>query len=241
MAEVENLLIARLPQRDQLRLLALCEAVQLRPGTLLYEPGTPARHVYFPLDGFVALLANLDGQREIDVGMVGCEGMVGSPWGLGVAATPLHALVQGGGAARRIEAGQFCRKPALGKALHQTLDRDLHIMLTQLATTAACKHFHLVSPRLACWLLMSADRAHADSFHLTHEFLARTLGVRREGVTHAASELQQRALIRYHRGRILVLDRPGLEAAACGCYAADRLVYDKLLGRRRPEQGSALA
>jgi CRP-like cAMP-binding protein len=105
----------------------------------------------------------------------------------------LHALVQGGGAARRIKAGRFRHELALGKALHQALDRYLHIMLTQLATTAACTHFHLVSPRLARWLLMSAACAQADSFHLTHEFLARMLGVRREGVTHAACELQQRA------------------------------------------------
>jgi CRP-like cAMP-binding protein len=241
MAKVENLLIARLPQRDRLRLLALCEPVRLQPGALLYEPGTPARHVYFPLDGFVALVATLDGQRELGVGMVGCEGIVGAPWGLGMAAMPWHALVQGGGAARRIDAGQFRRELALGKALQQTLDRYLRIMLTQLATTAACTHFHLVSPRLARWLLMSADRAHADSFHLTHEFLARVLGVRREGVTHAAGELQQRALIRYHRGQVFVLDRPGLEAAACGCYAADRLVYDTLLIVRRPGNASALA
>ena len=241
MASVENLLIARLPQRDRLRLLALCEPVQLQPGTLLYEPGTPAYHVYFPLDAFIALVATLDGQRELGVGMVGCEGMVGAPWGLGAAATPLHALVQGGGAARRIKAGQLRHELAPGNALHQALDRYLHIMLAQLATTAACTHFHLVSPRLARWLLMSADRAQADSFHLTHQFLARMLGVRREGVTHAAGELQQRALIRYHRGEVFVLDRPGLEAAACGCYAADRLVYDTLLMVRRPGKASALA
>jgi CRP-like cAMP-binding protein len=241
MAEVENLLIARLPQRERVRLLALCELVQLQPGTSLCEPGTPVRHVYFPLDGFVALVTALGGQRELGVGMVGREGMVGAQLGLGAVATPLHALVQGGGAARRIEAGRFRRELALGKALRQALDRYLHIMLTQLATTAACTHFHLVNPRLARWLLMSADRAHADSFHLTHEFLARMLGVRREGVTHAAGELQQRALIRYHRGEIFVLDRPGLEAVACGCYAADRLVYDKLLGARRPATASGLA
>jgi CRP-like cAMP-binding protein len=241
MAEVESFLIASLPQRDRLRLLALCEPVQLQPGTLLYEPGTPARHVYFPLDGFVALVATLDGQREIGVGMVGREGMVGAPLGMGSAATPLHALVQGRGAARRMQASRFRRELALGKALQLALDRYVHIMLAQLATAAACTHFHLVSPRLARWLLMSADRTHADSFHLTHEFLARMLGVRREGITHAAGELQQRALIRYHRGEIFVLDRPGLEAAACGCYAADRLVYDKLLGARRPATASGLA
>jgi CRP-like cAMP-binding protein len=241
MPDVENLLIARLPHRERQRLLAMSELVQLQPGILLCEPGTPACHVYFPLDGFVALVTALGDLREIGVGMVGREGMVGAPLGIGVAATPMRALVQGEGAARRIAAGRFRRELALGKALHQALDRYLHIMMAQLATAAACTHFHLVGPRLARWLLMSADRAHADSFHLTHEFLARMLGVRREGVTHAAGELQQRALIRYHRGEIFVLDRPGLEAAACGCYAADRLVYDTLLGVRRPGTASGFA
>jgi CRP-like cAMP-binding protein len=241
MADMENLLIARLPHRERQRLLAMSEPVQLLPGTLLCDAGAPARHVYFPLDGSVALVSALGDQREIGVGMVGREGMVGPPQGLGLVATPLRALVQGGGAARRIKAGEFRRELALGKALHQALDRYLRIMLTQLATAAACSHFHLVSPRLARWLLMSADRAHADSFHLTHEFLARMLGVRREGITHAAGELQQRALIRYHRGMILVLDRPGLEAAACGCYATDRLVYDTFLGASRPGATSGLA
>ena len=241
MADVENLLIERLPQRERLRMLALCELVQLQPGTRLCEPGEAARHVYFPIDGFVALVTTLDGHRALGVGMVGREGMVGAPLGIGSAVTPLHALVQGRGAARRIEASRFRGELALGKALYQALDRYVHIMLAQLATAAACTHFHLVRPRLARWLLMSADRAHAASFHLTHELLAYMLGVRRAGITHAAHELQQCALIRYHRGEIHVLDRPGLEAAACGCYAADRLVYDTLLGMRRSGAASGLA
>ena len=236
MAMVENLLIARLPLRERLRVLAMSEPVQLRPGALLCESGTAARHVYFPLDGFVSLVMAIDGQRELGVGLVGREGMVGAQLGLGVPAASLHVLVQSGGSARRIEAARFRRELALGRALHRSLDRYLHVLMTQFATTAACTHFHLLGPRLARWLLMSADRAQADSLRLTHGFLARMLGVRREGISLAAGELQQRALIRYHRGDILVLDRPGLEAVACGCYAADRLLYDTFLGLRRPRQ-----
>jgi CRP-like cAMP-binding protein len=102
--------------------------------------------------------------------------------------------------------------------------------MAQLATAAACTRYHSIGPRLARWMLMSQDRAHADSFRLTHEFLAYMLGVRRVGITRAAGELQQRGLVHYHRGEITVLDRAGLEAAACGCYAADQNVYERMLG-----------
>lgn len=230
MADVENSLLARLPYRERQRLIALSEPVQLQPGTLLCETGGAAGNVYFLLDGCVALVTALDDQRELGVGMVGREGMVAAPRNLGLVAAPLRALVQGGSSARRIQAGRFRRELALSKTLRPLLDSYVRIMLTQLATAAACSHFHLVTPRLARWLLMSADRAHAGSIFLTHEFLARMLGVRREGITRAAGELQQRALISYHRGMIAVLDRPGLQAAACGCYAADGLAYDALLG-----------
>lgn len=233
---LENLLIARLPRRGQSRLLALSDAVQLCPGDLLCEPGARARHVYFPLDAVVALVGKVAGARVLGVGMVGCEGMLGAHLALGVADAPVQALVQGAGAAWRIQAAAFRRELAQGQALHRALHRYLHVQMTQSATTAACIRFHQLGPRLARWLLMSQDRAQAPSFHVTHEFLARMLGVRREGVTEAACELQQRLLIRYRRGEISVLDRLGLQGAACGCHAADRLAYDALLGARRSRQ-----
>jgi CRP-like cAMP-binding protein len=149
---------------------------------------------------------------------------------LGVATQPLRALVQGPGVAWRIGVVAFRSELARSPALQRGLHRYLYVLMAQLAASAACLRYHLIGPRLARWLLMSQDRAHADRFHVTHEFLAYMLGVRRVGVTAAASALQRRGLIAYHRGDLTVLDRPGLEAAACGCYAAHRRAYAELLG-----------
>jgi CRP-like cAMP-binding protein len=213
-----------------MRLLALGEPVQLELGTVLCEPGEPTRHVYFPSDCFISLVSAIEGEPGLEVGMVGCEGMLGAQLGLGVSAIPLHALVQGAGIAQRIDAAPFRRELVCSPALQRMLNRYLYVLMAQLATSAACTRFHRVGPRLARWLLMTQDRARSDSFHLTHEFLAHMLGVRRVGITHAASELQRRELIRYHRGEITVLDRAGLEASACGCYAADQHAYVQMLG-----------
>jgi CRP-like cAMP-binding protein len=230
MANFENHLIAPLPRQDRMRLLALCESVRLEVGTMLCEPGEPTRHVYFPNDCFISLVTAIEGEPGIEVGMVGREGMLGAHLVLGVDAIPLHALVQGSGTARRIAAAPFRRELARSKALQRALNRYLYVLMAQLATSAACTRFHSVGPRLARWLLMTQDRAHSDSFHLTHEFRAHMLGVRRVGISGAASDLQRRGLIGYHRGEITVLDRAGLEGAACGCYAADRHAYDRMLG-----------
>ncbi|RQP25868.1 Crp/Fnr family transcriptional regulator [Piscinibacter terrae] len=230
MTTAENHLISLLPRRDRLSLLRVSETVALELGAVLYDPGQSTRHVYFPVDGFISLLTAIDGAPSLEVGMVGREGMLGVQLGLGVSAIPLHALVQGPGTAHRIKADSFRRELASSKLLQDQLNRYLYVLMAQLATSAACTRFHSVGPRLARWLLMSQDRAHADSFHLTHEFLAYMLGVRRVGITRAASDLQERGLVRYHRGQITVLDRAGLEAAACSCYAADREAYGRILG-----------
>jgi CRP-like cAMP-binding protein len=147
-----------------------------------------------------------------------------------VSTIPLHALVQGTGTARRVAAARFRRELSGSKALQLALNRYVYVLMAQLATSAACTRFHHVEPRLARWLLMTQDRAHSDSFHLTHEFLAHMLGVRRVGITDAACDLQRHGLIRYHRGDITVLDRAGLEAAACSCYRSDRRAYDATVG-----------
>lgn len=229
MPVAENHLMALLPRADRSRLLSISEAVELKLGVVLCEPAEATRHVYFPTEGFISLVTVIKGEPGLEVGMVGREGMLGAHLVLGVGVTPLHALVQGAGMAQRIEAAPFRRELDLSKALRRGLNRYVYVLMSQLATSAACTRFHTVDRRLARWLLMSQDRAHDDSFHLTHEFLAYMLGVRRVGITGAASELQRRGLIRYHRGEITVLDRAGLKIAACDCYAADRHAYDRLI------------
>ncbi len=228
MAIVENHLIERLPRKDRSRLLALCEQVPLVLADVLCDPGKPMRHVYFPTEGFVSMVAVVEGSPGVEVGMVGREGMLGAHMALGVDTAPLHALVQGAGSARRIEAKAFRTELAQNVALQQGVNRYLYVLLSQLATSAACLRFHMIGPRLARWLLMSEDRAHSQSFHVTQEFLAYMLGVRRVGITAAAGIFQRAGLIEYRRGELTVLDRSGLEAAACSCYATDRAGYDKL-------------
>ena len=228
MATVENHLIERLPRKDRARLLAACEQVPLVLTEVLCDPGKPMRHVFFPIEGFISMVAVVEGSPGVEVGMVGREGMLGAHMALGVATAPLHALVQGVGNARRIGAVAFRRELELSPALRQSVNHYLYILLSQLATSAACLRFHLIGPRLARWLLMSEDRSHAKTFHVTQEFLAYMLGVRRVGITAAAGLFQRAGLIEYHRGELTVLDRGGLEAAACSCYKTDQDGYRKL-------------
>jgi CRP-like cAMP-binding protein len=225
LAPAENHLIELLPEADRQRVLAVCESVQLVMGEVLFDRGEPVRHVYFPVDGFFCLVMQIDGHPSLEVGMVGRAGMVGEALVLGVDTVPLRAMVQGPGTAWRIDAASFKRELALSPALRRLLQRFVFVRLAQLSTSAACLRFHLIEPRLARWLLMSQDCSHADHFHVTHEFLACMLGVRRVGVTAAAGALQRRGLIGYHRGEIRVLDRKGLEQAACSCYASDMATY----------------
>ncbi len=226
-----------LTRRDRSRLLAISESVHLKQGAMLCEPGHSARYVYFPNDCIVSLLAATDSPSGLGIGMVGREGMLGAQLVLGVRAAPLHALVQGSGTALRIEAALFCRELGVGKSLQRMLNHYLYAHMAQLATSVACAHAHVIGQRLSRWLLMTQDRARPEALPLTHEFLARMLGVRRVGVTGAATDLQQRGLIRYNRGKITVLDRRGLEANACRCYAVDRDIYASFApggGRRQP-------
>ena len=225
MGTAQNHLIARLPDAARLRLMALCEPVQLGLSEVLCEPGGMTPYVYFPVDGFISLVSRVDAHPGLEVGMVGREGMFGAHVCLGVAASPLRAVVQGRGAAWRIDSMRFRREVARNAAMQAQINRYRYVLMAQLANASACVRFHQIEPRLARWLLMSQDRAHASSFLMTHEFLAYMLGVRRVGITTAAGTLQRSGLIEYARGHLTVLDRSGLEAAACSCYATDRQIY----------------
>jgi CRP-like cAMP-binding protein len=217
---VTNKLITGLPSKERVRLLANCEPVDLVFGNMLYEADQPIEHVYFPLKGFISMVTMLDGRQPLEMALIGNEGMLGATLTLGVKAAPMHAVVQGTGAALRMPGTKLVRMLRDSPALHRTLDSYLYVSMAQLTQSFACTRFHEIGPRLARWLLMTHDRAHADHFHLTHEFLAGMLGVRRSGVSIAAGALQLRKLIRYSRGEISIVNRKGLEATSCGCYAA---------------------
>lgn len=230
MAQAENHLIELLPEPDRLRLLARCEPVSLVLAQVLCEAGTLLQHVIFPINGFISLVTRIDHHPALEVGMLGRDGVLGASLVLGMADVPLRALVQGAGSAWRVTAPDFLTELNRSRALRHYLLRYLSVRMAQLATSAACLRFHLIGPRLARWLLMSQDCAHADHFQVTHEFLSYMLGVRRVGITEAAGAMQRQGLITYHRGRVTVLDRVGLETAACSCYAADRHAYAAGLG-----------
>lgn len=225
MPHSSNQLLARLPPTARARLDAIGQVIDLPLSQVLAEPGAATTHVHFPIDGFVSLLAKVDNEHVIEVGMVGREGMLGIQLALGVGSEPLKALVQGPGRALRIEGMAFRHEVEATPALRSTLDRYVYVLLSQHARAAACLRFHMIEERLARWLLMSQDRALSDTFQLTQEFLAYMLGVRRSGVTVAAGELQRRHLIAYERGEMTIVDRAGLELASCSCYASDSATY----------------
>jgi CRP-like cAMP-binding protein len=226
---VENRLLAALSRKDRQHMLSGCEQVELVFGNILCEPGEIIRHVYFPIDSFISLVTPIDGHSSLEVALVGSEGMHGIPLMLGVDVSPLHAVVQGSGPAWRMDAERFHSELKHSVALQQELNRYIYVLMSQLAQTAACTRFHVVEQRLARWLLMTRDRAHSEEFHITHEFLAHMLGVRRVGVTKAAGSLQKKKLISYSRGDVKIRDIGGLEAVSCSCYRADKETYDSIL------------
>lgn len=228
-AAVTNQLLAALPRKDRQRLVAGGEQVELTFADVLSVPGAPILHAYFPFDSFISLAAPVDGRASLEVGLIGNEGMLGIPLILGIGISAQRALVRGSGSALRMTAASFHRELGASLALRRELNRYLYTLMAQFAQTAACTGFHLLDARLARWLLMTHDRAHSDRFHLTHDFLAEMLGVRRVGVTKAAGGLQRRKLISYRRGEITVLDRGGLEGASCECYLAMKQTYESIL------------
>lgn len=225
LTRTHNHLIENLPRLERTRLSSLCDPFQLVPGEVLHEAGRPVQHVYFPIDGAVSLVARVDEHPDLEVGMVGRESMVGAQLTLGIEHSPLRALVQAPGACLRVSSVAFKLLLAASPALKRQQDRCLYVQWARTVTNAGCLHYHLVGPRLARWLLMNHDRAQGDSFHVTHEVASCMLGVRRVSITVAAGEFQRRGLIAYNRGDLTVLDRIGLERAACSCYAVNAAVY----------------
>jgi len=222
---IVNSLLAALPSMEIQRLADGLEPVTLTFGDVLYEPGEPIRHVYFPNKSLVSLLTLVDGRLALEIGMVGREGMVGTPLALGIGVSPVRALVQGTGAAQRIKSARFLKELRQSAHLQRAIYRYTHTLMAQVAQTAACNRFHVVEARLARWLLMTRDRVQSNDFRLTQEFLSHMLGVRRAGVTRAAGQLQKRKLIEYSRGNIRIVDRRGLEAASCSCYRIVRNMH----------------
>jgi CRP-like cAMP-binding protein len=224
-----NRLLERLPSRDRAQFVAACEPVDLAFGQVLDAPGAAIKYVYFPTDSFISLLAFIDSTEALEVALAGNEGVYGLPVAFGIKLSPVQAIVQGAGTALRIEPAAFRTQLAKIPSLRAAVDRYSHVVMSQLMQTAGCNRFHVVEQRLARWLLMTADRAHSLTLRITHEFLAYMLGVRRVGITEAAGALQRDGLISYSRGVVNILDRKGLERAACGCYRNDLNAYARAL------------
>ncbi len=229
MAAISNHLIDIMPRDERRRLLAICELVDLHVRDVLADSTSVTRHVYFPTDSCVSLFTSLDDSPVLEVGMIGSEGMLGMQIALDVPQGGLHARVQGKGSAWRLTTSQFKKELSRNQGLRHSLNRYLQVTMLQLTSVARCLRFHDIDHRFARWLLMTHDRAHHDTFDVTQESIAFMLGVRRVSITQAASELQRRGVIEYERGKVTVSDRRALEAAACGCYAADRNCYSKYL------------
>jgi len=230
---VANRVLASIPAKEYKRLKAHLEPIELKFGQVLYEPGESIRHVYFPVDCLISLLTAVDKRRTLEVGMVGNEGMAGMPFILGMGVSGVRAIVQGGGTALRMASAPFRIEFDRNRPLQDALYRYTYALMAQVSQTAACNRFHEAEPRLARWLLMTRDRVGADEFSLTHEFLAHMLGLRREGVTEAASALKRRKLISYARGKIKILDVRALKKSSCSCYQTVKDVFDRAQARSK--------
>jgi CRP-like cAMP-binding protein len=225
----ENYLLAALPDTELQHWLPLLEPVDLPLGLALYESGRTLSHVYFPATAIVSLLFVLEDGHSAEIAVVGREGVVGISLFMGGESTPSRAVVQSAGRGYRLSSlaikASFARN---GPVMHLML-RYTQALITQMAQTAVCNRHHTLDKQLCRWLLLSMDRLEGSELVMTQELIANMLGVRREGVTEAALRLQEAGLIRYARGHITVLDRPGLEQRTCECYAVVKNEYDRLL------------
>jgi CRP-like cAMP-binding protein len=231
----ENHLLAALPDAERQRWLPQLEHVEMPLGRVLYESGGTLSHVYFPTTSIVSLLYVMENGASAEIAVVGNEGIVGISLFMGGESTSSRAVVQSAGLGFRLDAqtmkDEFDRA---GSVLHLLL-RYTQALITQMAQTAVCNRHHSLDQQLCRWLLLSLDRLQGNELVMTQELIANMLGVRREGVTEGALKLQQAGLIRYARGHISVLDRPGLEKRSCECYSVVKREYDRLL----PEKSAA--
>jgi CRP-like cAMP-binding protein len=225
-----NRLLDSLPRPDLERLRPHLEAVSVGVKHVVYEPNGQIKHVYFPIDCVISLVTYLEDGASVEMATIGLEGMVGLPIFLGTDTMPSRAFGQVPGDALRITAAAFTEEIERNGPLVRVLNRYTQALFNQVAQTTACNRVHLVEQRCARWLLQTHDRVGSDKFSLTQEFLAQMLGVRRTGVSAAAGLLQKAGLIRYARGWITVLDRPGLESVACECYRVIKREFDRLIG-----------
>jgi CRP-like cAMP-binding protein len=224
------MLLDRLPPCDRQGLLHGTTPIQLRAGEELSTPGQRFLQVYFPLDCAISLVTTGRGHPRVEVGLIGREGMLGMPAILGTGVSGLRAVVEIPGQAWRVDARRLDDCLQSSEGLRARLNRYVHARLLQVAEISACGRFHRVEGRLARWLSMARDRAADVELAMTHEHLSSMLGVRRAGVSQAASELQRRGLIRYCRGHVTVRDRSGLARAACDCYDVEKEIYARVMG-----------
>ena len=227
---VGNWLLDSLPKEDYERLLDDLEPVDFALGEVVYESGGQMDHVYFPTTCHVSLLYTMINGVTAEMGLVGNEGVVGIALFMGGDTTPNRAVVQGAGRAIKLKAKSMHTEFSRGGEFQLLLLRYTQGLITQISQTAVCNRLHSVEQRLCRWLLMTHDRVHSDQLEMTQEFISNMLGVRREGVTHAAHGLQQEGLISYVRGHIKILDRPKLETQVCECYQVVRAEHSRLFG-----------
>jgi len=230
----QNHLLAALPEADYARLLPDLELIPMPLGWAVYESGGRLGYVYFPTTSIVSLLYVMEGGASAEIAITGNEGLVGISLFMGGESTPSRAVVQSAGNAYRLRARVLKREFALGGNLQHLALRFTQALITQMAQTAVCNRHHALDQQLCRWLLVSLDRLQGSELVMTQELIANMLGVRREGVTEAAGNLQAAGLIKYTRGRIRVLDRAGLEKRVCECYAVVKKEYDRLLPYRIP-------
>ncbi len=225
----QNHLLAALPAPDRERLLPYLERVTMPLGHVLYESGSELRHVYFPTTSIVSLLYVMIDGASAEIAVVGNDGILGVALFMGGETMPNRAVVQSAGHAYRLQGALLKQEFSRSGELQHLLLRYTQALLTQMAQTAVCNRYHSLDQQFCRWLLLSLDRLPADELVMTQELIANMLGVRREGVTEAAGNVQRAGLIEYQRGRITVLDRAGLEARTCECYAVVKKEFDRLL------------